>query len=104
MKIKTLLEAELSNGSRTVYFGNDKVGDSVVQSVYIQVCDDVAVSLTGTTVFGQDEVAVGAIALADFSKVDSITEEGIYMVVSEPLHSLTLTTSGTVDVVVKAVG
>lgn len=104
MRVKTMLEASLNNGSKTVYFGNSKVGDSAVGSVYVQVLDDVEVSVTGTMAEGEDAVALAAISLADFSKVESITEEGIYLVITEPLYSLTLTTSGEVDVIVKAIG
>ena len=104
MRIKTMLEAELNNGSKTVYFGNGKVGDNVVQSIYVQVLDDVTVTLTGTMNNDEDPVSLAAISMADMSKVSSLDDKGIYLVIAEPLTSLTLSSSGEVDVIVKAIG
>lgn len=104
MRIKTILEAELNNDSRTVYFGNGKLGDSVIQSVYVQVLDDVTVTITGTMNNEETPVPLAAIAMSDMSKVDSLDDEGIYLVIAEPLTSLTLASSGEVSVIVKAIG
>lgn len=104
MRIKTILEADLNNDSRTVYFGSGNLGDSVIQSVYVQVLDDVTVTLTGTMNNEETPVPLAAISMADMSKVSSLDDEGIYLVIAEPLTSLTLASSGEVSVIVKAIG
>lgn len=97
MRVKTILEFDLDQGDgRTVYFGNSKVGDTATQTVYIQVFDSSQpdLSVSGTMVEGETELPLACIAMADLKSTDVIDEAGIYIVISEPLYSLTIEGSG----------
>ena len=86
MRVKTMLEAEIeANTSRNIYFGQGKVGDNCVESVYIQVLEGAIADLRGSIKTDGEEIegqAITGFKLADFTpsyeaaffKVDSLDD------------------------------
>lgn len=105
MKIFNIKTIELEDGSATVNLGADKIGDNVVQTVYLQVSGDglTSLSVAGKAQEDEDATAMASISMADFTVKTAITSAGIYMVAAEALSSIELTAVGECEVVVKGV-
>lgn len=104
--IKNIETLELDNDSVTITVNNGKVKDRVGSTAYIQVLDDT--SLTSLTVSGtlskdEDSMDAGVIKMADFSGVEAITAEGLYMLPVDEFDTITLTADGETEVIVKII-
>lgn len=109
MRVKTMLEAEIgANETRTVYFGQGKVGDNCVESVYIQVLEGAIADLRGSIKTDGEEIegqAITGFKLADFTTSYEAEAGEMLLVPTEGLSFLTIEAGADgAKVIVKAIG
>lgn len=104
MKILKVYDLTVSTGSYTVDLSKNKLGDSIADSVYIQVIDDCDIAVSGAVTKDVDSEPLAVICMTDLIVKDSIEEAGIYVIDANALSSLTLEVEGTSEIIIKVLG
>ena len=104
MKILQMSELNLSSSTIVVDLVNEALGDSVADSVYLQVAD-ISGNITIKGRVSDDSGSykdVAIIDMKDFTIIDKISADGVYVISGEGLSSFQINGTGKITVKVLA--
>ena len=102
MKILFVKEIE-DAGSHLIDLVGDGLGETAIDSVYLQLTEDDTMSVTGTCKDSEEQVELAIVSLKDFNVANEVSSAGLYVVDAGALSSLTIDLTSGEKVIVKAV-
>lgn len=104
MKIQTLLTEELDNNSRTIVLVGE-TRNKVKGTLYVQVeaAEDLALTVSGRVSQTTDDVALMGVDMSTYTKIATITDDGIYWFLGEEFYSVTFTAVGSCRITLKVI-
>ena len=102
--IQTLLSEELADTTKEIVLVGEQRA-RVKSTLYIQVEDANSLNMTVKGKMSQtsSDSSLALVNMNEFVRTTTVTEDGIYMLLSEELYSITLTATGSADITIKSV-
>lgn len=108
MKIASIIKKHMIvNEPFVIKYNADEVGDTSIPETYIEVTglpeEEADITAVGYTLADSDGVSMKFADIAGLDTAESITHDGLYLILSGALEKLELNTNVECDVIVKQV-
>ena len=106
MKISNIQEFDMNTEPFVIKYNANEVGDSSVSDTYLEVTglgEGMEISAVGFVLNHSAGIPMKLASISDIGVADTITKDGIYLVLSNSLERLELHCTGSCHIIIKQV-